>query len=192
MSALPANVARMPDISERYTAVADGFTARVEGLAPDQWTSPTPCSEWTVRDLVVHVIQTHWRTLALVDGSDPAEVDLGGDLAQQWRAARDAVTEALGDPARATTVVRGLLGEQSFEALVGGLVCGDTLIHTWDLARASGQDERLDPSAVAACAAFLAPLDERIRRPGGFAAKITPAPDADEQTRLLNFCGRVV
>jgi uncharacterized protein (TIGR03086 family) len=182
----------MSEIAQRYKTIADGFTARVEGVAPDQWSSPTPCTDWTVRDILVHVVETHWRMLALVDGTGPAEVDLDGDLAQQWRAARDAVTEALGDPARATTVVRGLLGEQPFEALVGGLLCGDTLIHTWDIARATGQDERLDPGAVTACMAFLAPLDERMRRPGGFSAKITPAPDADEQTRLLNFCGRVV
>ena len=182
----------MSEIAQRYKTIADGFTARVEGLAPDQWSSPTPCTEWTVRDLVVHVVETHWRMIALVDGTDPLRADVDGDLARQWRAARDAVTEALGDPARATKVVRGLFGEQPFEELVSGLLCGDTLIHTWDLARATGQDERLDPGAVAACAAFLAPLDERMRSPGGFGPKITPAPDADEQTRLLNFCGRVV
>ncbi len=62
--------------------------------------------------------------------------------------------------------------------------------HTWDLARATGQDERLDPEGVSTALTFLVPIDEAIRRPGGFAAKIDPPAGADEQTRLLNFCGR--
>ncbi|HEY2764355.1 MAG TPA: hypothetical protein VGJ13_10140 [Pseudonocardiaceae bacterium] len=65
-------------------------------------------------------------------------------------------------------------------------------MHTWDLARATGQDERIDPDAISRSLEFLAPLDDAIRRAGGFAAKIDSAPDADAQTRLLNFCGRVV
>jgi len=63
-------------------------------------------------------------------------------------------------------------------------------VHTWDLARATGQSEQLDPNAVARAAEFLSPLDEKLRRPGGFAAKIAPVEGADEQTAFLNFCGR--
>jgi hypothetical protein len=55
-----------------------------------------------------------------------------------------------------------------------------------------GTGEPLDPAAVARAAELLAPLDEAIRRPGGFAPKIEPAEGADEQTRFLNFCGRDV
>lgn len=182
----------MSEVSERYRTIADGFTARVEGVAPERWSAPTPCSEWTVRDLVAHVIGIHRRAIATLDETEPVEVDPDDDLPKQWRAARDAVMGALRDEARASKVVRGPTGEQPFEPLVGRLVCADTLIHTWDLARATGQDERLDPDAVAKAMEFLAPVDEAIRRPGGFAAKITSAPDADEQTTLLNFCGRTV
>ena len=53
--------------------------------------------------------------------------------------------------------------------------------------RATGQDERLDPGAVAKAFAFLTPMDEVIRRPGGFAPKIAPSPDADDRTRVLEL-----
>jgi uncharacterized protein (TIGR03086 family) len=85
-----------------------------------------------------------------------------------------------------------MFGEQTFESLVGRLLCTDTLVHSWDLARATGQDEQLDPAAVAASAELLTPIDEAIRRPGGFAPKIDPPGDADEQTQFLCFCGRAV
>ena len=182
----------MSEASPRYRAVAEGFTARLGNLPPGSWSAPTPCPDWTVRDLVAHVVMTHRRVLARLDGTDAAEVEPDGDLLREWLGASGAVLDALDDPARASKVLGGMFGEQPFEDVVGRLVCADTLVHTWDLARATGQDEQLDADAVAKAAAFLGPLDDAIRRPGGFAPKVEPSPDADEQTRLLNFCGRTV
>ncbi len=112
------------------------------------------------------------------------------DLPAQWSTVSELLLETLRDEARASQTVSGMFGEQPFESLVSRLLCTDTLVHTWDLARATGQAEGLDEVAVAKAMEFLAPLDEAIRRPGGFAPKIEPAQDADAQTRLLNFCGR--
>ncbi|MGH3769436.1 MAG: TIGR03086 family metal-binding protein [Pseudonocardiaceae bacterium] len=182
----------MSDTSARYNTIADAFSARLEAIAPERWSAPTPCTDWTVRDLVAHVIGVHRRIVATLDGSEPVEPDLADDLRKQWWQATGNIRDALNDESRATKIVSTMFGEQPFAALVGSLLCGDTLIHTWDLARATGQDERLDPGAVSMTMEMLAPLDDTIRRPGGFATKITPAPDADQQTQLLNFCGRAV
>lgn len=182
----------MSETSARYNTIADAFGCRLEGIGPEGWSAPTPCSEWTARDLAAHVIGTHRRMIATLDGSEPLEPDLADDLLKQWSQATGSIREALDDEARASKVVTTMFGEQPFASLVGSLLCADTLIHTWDLARATGQDERLDPGAVSKTMDDLAPLDAAIRSPGGFAAKITPAPEADEQTKLLNFCGRAV
>ena len=180
----------MTEIADRYRTVAATFTDRVGGVAPAAWSEPTPCTEWTVRDLVAHVVATHRRVTATLEGTDAPEVDANGDLPGQWLAATAAVAEALDDEMRAATTVGGMFGEQPFEMLVSRLLCADTLVHTWDLARASGQDEALDADAVDKAMAFLSPLDEAIRRPGGFGPSISSAPDADAQTRFLHFCGR--
>ncbi len=185
-----ATLAAMTEVAKRYGAVARGFAVRLEGVVPDAWPIVTPCADWTVRDLVAHVTTTHRRVIATLDGTDPVDVDLDADLVPQWHAATGTVTQALDDRPRASTLVGGMFGEQTFESLVGRLVCSDTLIHTWDLARATGQDETLDPGAVAKALESLTPLDDAIRRPGGFGPKIAPAPGADAQTRFLNFCGR--
>jgi uncharacterized protein (TIGR03086 family) len=180
------------ETQKRYARISSGFESRLGGIRPEQWAAPTPCTEWSVRDLVVHVVATHRRVVCSIDGSEPAEVDAAGDLLGQWREATTEVSAALAEPERAATIVGGMFGEQPFESLVGRLLCSDTLVHTWDLARATGQDETLDPEAVIRSSEFLAPIDEAIRRPGGFAAKITSEPGADEQARFLNFCGRAV
>ncbi len=180
----------MSEVAERYGVVSRGFTVRVEGIGPDAWPIATPCTDWAVTDLVAHATMTQRRVIATLEGTDPVDVDLGGDLVAQWLAATGAVKESLDDRSRASTLVGGMFGEQTFESLIGGLVCSDTLIHTWDLARATGQDETLDPGAVAKALESLTPLDDAIRRPGGFGPKIEPAPGADVQTRFLNFCSR--
>ena len=181
----------MSEISDRYQKIADGFTTRLADIQPDQWEAPTPCTDWHVRDLVAHVIGTHRRVAGMVREGEPADVDPDGDLHAQWQNSRDEILAALTDPAQASTVTRGMFGEQTFESLVSRLLCADTLLHTWDLARATGQDERLDPDAVVKAREFLLTLDDALRRPGGFAPKIEPAPGSDEQTQLLNFCGRM-
>lgn len=182
----------MSETATRYGTVAAGFTARADSIAPEQWSDPTPCPDWTVRGLVAHVIGTQCRVMTRIDDTASGDVDESGDLLAQWHVASRAIAEALGDDTGASTMVGGMFGEQSFESLVGRLVCTDLLVHTWDLARATGQDERLDPGAVSSAEGFLTSVDDAIRRPGGFAPKITPSPQADAQTRFLNFCGRVV
>jgi uncharacterized protein (TIGR03086 family) len=189
--AAPSYSGPVSEISERYSTVADGFADRAAAITPNQWSLPTPCTEWTVRDLVAHVVGTQ-RGVHATLGGEAAEVDKEGDLVGAFADARACIESALADPEQSAKVISGMFGEQPFESLVSRLLCADTLIHTWDLARATGQDERLDPIAVERSAEFLTPIDEAIRRPGGFAAKITPAEGANDQTRLLNFCGRAV
>ena len=150
---------------------------------------PRPALSGPPANIVSHVVNVHRRVLANVDGTEAEGVAADAALLTEWSRVSDAVRAALVD-GRAQTVVGGMFGEQPFESLIGRLVCSDTLIHTWDLARATGQDDRLDPEAVAKAIEFLAPLDEGMRRPGGFGPKIDPPADADDQTRLLCFAGR--
>lgn len=180
----------MTEVADRYRRVSDTFSARLASVRADEWDSTTPCTDWTVRQLAGHVVTTHHRVLASADASEAADADEAGDLVPQWAAATGEVQKALADPERAGREVSGMFGTQSFESLVSRLLCTDLLVHTWDLSRATGQDERLDPEAVTKAFEFLAPIDEAIRRPGGFGPKIEPPADADEQTRFLNFGGR--
>jgi uncharacterized protein (TIGR03083 family) len=73
-------VTDMSETSARYNTIADAFGARLEGMATTGWSAPTPCSEWTVRDLLAHVIGVHGRVIATLDASEPLEPDLAGDL----------------------------------------------------------------------------------------------------------------
>lgn len=183
-------LAGMSEPSDRYARVAKGFAARLEPCPAAKLDSPSPCEGWTGRDVAAHVVHVHRRVLATLGGGDAENPAGDEDLVAAFRDASDAVSAALADPVRATRTVSGLLGEQPFEQLVGGLLCADTLIHSWDLARATGQDDQLDPDAARKALEFLTPIGDAIRRPGGFGPELVPLSDADVQAQLLAFTGR--
>lgn len=180
----------MTEVTDRYARIVEGFTARINGCPPGAWGSPSPCEDWSAADVVRHVVDTHRRMLTRLSGGDPTPPDSDEDLPAAWRVESAAVLAALTDPERAATHIDGMGGRQPFEDVAGTLLCADTLIHTWDLARATGQDERLDAPAVTAATTFLEPNDAMLRRPGGFAPAVEAPSDADEQTRFLCFVGR--
>ncbi|MEO3781211.1 hypothetical protein ABGB16_31345 [Micromonospora sp. B11E3] len=63
-------------------------------------------------------------------------------------------------------------------------------LHTWDLARATGQDERLDRDRCAQLLEGMLPLDDVLRQSGHYGPRVAVPEDADAQTRLLAFIGR--
>ncbi|MGO9872665.1 MAG: TIGR03086 family metal-binding protein [Acidimicrobiia bacterium] len=180
----------MSEGAERYARIARGFDARVAGLAGDAWTAPTPCSEWNVRDLVGHVVSVHRQVIAGLDASAPPPPAADADLIGAWHGATAEIVAALADPERASAPVTGRFAPMTLDDLIGRLLCSDTLVHTWDLSRATGQDEELDTVGVTYAFTMLLPADDAIRGPGSFGPKIEPPPDADEQTRFLCFLGR--
>jgi uncharacterized protein (TIGR03086 family) len=182
----------MSESAERYARVASGFDSRVAGLSGAAWSAPTPCTEWNVRDLVGHVVSVHRQVAAGLDASAPPPPVTDPDLVAAWRAATAEILAALVDPDRASAAVTGRFAPMPLEELIGRLLCSDTLVHTWDLARATEQSEALDPAAVAYAFTMLLPADEAIRGPGSFGPKIEPPPAAGEQTRFLCFLGRRV
>jgi uncharacterized protein (TIGR03086 family) len=182
----------MSEQSDRYQRIAAAFDSRVAGLAGDSWSATTPCSDWIVRDLVGHVVSVHRLVAAGLDASAAPAPATDPDLVGAWRAATAEITQALADPERASAPVSGRFSPMPLEDLIGRLLCSDTLVHTWDLSRATGQGEELDPGGVTYAFTMLLPADEALRGPGSFGPKIDPPPGADEQTRFLCFLGRRV
>ena len=71
-----------------------------------------------------------------------------------------------------------------------GKMCADTLIHTWDVARAARVDDMLDPGAVAVVLAGFLVGDGPVRAPGRYAEAVEADGVTTEQDRLIAFTGR--
>jgi uncharacterized protein (TIGR03086 family) len=175
------------DIIDRYEEAATGFTARLDAVTDDQWTNPTPCTDWSVRELVDHVIAIQRQ---LPEGLEVVVDDDGADVQATWKAVRDAALTALRQPGVLERTMRGMRGDEVpvEMALIPRL--SDLHVHTWDLARATGGDERLSPEVAAIVLERLKPNDEALRKSGSFGPKVEPPPDADVQVELLCFLGR--
>ena len=173
----------MSDPIESWRKVAAGFDKRYAAVAPGQLGSPTPCAEWTVRDLVDHVAGVQLRMSRLVG----ATTEDGAD----WPAVRDGMTAVLSRPdALEGTSIHPQLGEAPKVQWLT-IATNDMLIHTWDLSRAIGADEALSAEEVAACQSFLEQLPHSILRESGrYAGALEVPDDADAQTKLLAFAGR--
>lgn len=174
------------EITAQYARVADDFGRVLSGVT--DWSAATPCEEWDARRLAAHVVDVTRSFLARLDGSEPPTLPPDADVVAAWDSARADVERALVESP--DQPVAGFGGEQPFAEVVGGVLCTDTLLHTWDLARASGQDETLDLTAVSKAQAFLAPHAGMLRRPGGFGPEVTVPADASAQDRLIAFAGR--
>ena len=81
-------------------------------------------------------------------------------------------------------------GPSALDDLIDRIYTADVFMHTWDLARATGQDDTLDPETCAAMLAGMEPIEELIRSSGQYGARVEVPADADVQTRLLGFIGR--
>ena len=182
----------MSEISERYRRLSDQFAARILAVPADRWDAPTPCADWTARDLVRHVVDTQGLFLGLVDRKTGPLPDVAEDPAGAWDAARAAVQADLDDPVRAKAEYDGFLGRNTFEFGIDHFLNADLVVHGWDLARATGQDERIDPADVRRVWDATRVYGDAMRSPNAFGPEL-PAPEgADEQTKLLAFLGRRV
>lgn len=104
--------------------------------------------------------------------------------------ARDAIESALDAPEIATREYDTPRGRSTLEQTVGMFGIGDVLVHTWDLARATGLDETLDADEVHRLVEVMERYGRLMRRGGQFGPRVEVPDDADEQTKLIAFTGR--
>jgi uncharacterized protein (TIGR03086 family) len=110
--------------------------------------------------------------------------------AAAWRLFSDAIQAALDDPDVAAREFDMRAGRFTVENAVATFCVGDVLIHTWDLARATGLDETLDRDEVHRLFEAIVPIDDALRSSGHYGPRVEVPADADEQTKLIAFTGR--
>jgi len=182
----------MHDIADRYAKVSQAFADRVAGVAGDRWGAHSPCAGWSALDVLRHVVDTAGMFERLVGRELTPGPDPAADPSGAFEVAREQILADLRHPERASAAFDGYFGRTTFAEAIDRFVTFDLVVHGWDLARATGQDERIDPEELPRLWAAIETFGDAMRGESTFGAAIEPAPDADEQTRLLNFLGRRV
>ena len=182
----------MTEIADRYRNVAAGFTTRVEGVPAGAWDNPAPPDGWVARDVVRHLVD--WVPALLATGAGvviPRGPSVDTDPVGAWLNLSDAIQAVLDEPGVDTRQFsHPQAGDYPLDQAMGMFIMGDVLLHTWDLARATGQDETLDPVEVAGMYEGMLPIDEMLRQSGQYGPRVEVPDDADVQTKLIGFVGR--
>lgn len=181
-----------------YVRAMAGTRAYLDGVRADQWHDPTPCSEWDVKQIANHIIGENLWAGELYQGKAISDVGstLDGDLAggDPAKAYRDSVTVAsnvVTAPGAMEATCHLSFGDFSGSEYAAQLFM-DTLIHGWDVAKATGQATRLDPALVEACLPIAEHITGMFRSAGVFGEALPVSSDADPQTKLLALVGRRV
>jgi uncharacterized protein (TIGR03086 family) len=175
------------------------FATLVAGVRPEQWHDGTPCSEWDVRALVHHLLYEQRWVPPLLEGQtveqvgDQFEGDLMGDDASSWpsllASSIDEAHALIAQPGSLRRTVHLSFGDTPGEEYVRQLTA-DLAVHGWDLARATSQDDTIDPEAVALLLPWVEANVELLAGSGMFGSPIEADPDDPDQVRLLRMLGR--
>ena len=182
----------MTPVGEFHLAVCRRFGDAVQS-ADGKWDRLSPCDSWDARAVVEHVIGFHDVLLLRPLGLKPERPR--DDPQRRWELTFHSLHEALGREGLFERVIDiPAVGKNRAATLDAGKLVPrltrDVLVHTWDLARAVGADDRLDPGW---CALFLNDLPgdpNALSASGMFAVPVAVDDHADVQSKLLARLGR--
>jgi len=189
------------DAMDALDASAERVVELAGQVRPEQWNNPTPCTEWNVRTLVGHLIVNRQGCYALLKGASAAEyvsmyerqseaagTDPGPALKTWVLSVRAAFTE----PGALERTVHHPIGDIPGSRLLGMLI-GESVVHSWDLATAIAVDPGLDEQLVELVYAQYAPRAQSgaLYATGWVAAPTRPLPeDATALERFVHLMGR--
>ncbi|MFD3521179.1 TIGR03086 family metal-binding protein [Streptomyces sp. NPDC058653] len=189
---------RFPD----HGPVCRGIAGLLDGVDEKHFTGPTPCPEYTVRELLAHLVGL---TLAFRDAGKKnlgvtTDTSPAGELPQLedgWREALLSQMDGLVETWRSPDAWQGFTraGGVDLPGEVAGLVAlNELVVHGWDLARSTGQPYEVDRASLEATLAFLAPAAasaEAGEAPEGLFGPPVPVPDdAPLLDRVIGLSGR--
>jgi uncharacterized protein (TIGR03086 family) len=181
------------DLDRRAAA---GTAALMDSTSPEQYGAATPCTEWTVRDLLAHLIAGNVKYIEIGRGQEWArgapDVVLDDDPGGMYRSTLDAMLEAWEQPGVLDRETALPVGRGRAE-LALYLHLGESLVHGWDLARATRQRPPWDDQVVEASLTQVRSWLPPQRPPGSPFSDATPvSPDAAPIDQLAAYLGREV
>lgn len=181
-----------------YRRALDVMDAAMASANPIRWDSPSPCADWTARQVAGHAIGFIRNVVALSgDGPAPdfrAEADFGTvagiDPPTTWAGTRRLIDdELLNRPDRLAAVRMTPLGVEMPMMMFLTFQGMDPVVHGWDIATATGGSVEIPDDLAELYVERFTPAADQIRSGGLLGPARTGGATAAE--RLLDFCGRI-
>jgi uncharacterized protein (TIGR03086 family) len=172
------------------------FDRAMRKVGPTDWDSPTPCTDWTVRDLVNHIVVEQLWVPDMLAGRRVAEVgdrfdgdQLGDDPLATWQEASRTARAAWLEPGVLERTVHLSYSDETAEEY-GWQMTTDLTVHGWDLATALGAGADIPDEVASRLLAYIEPQMELWSGSSMFADPVPVPADADAPTRLVALLGR--
>ena len=183
----------MTRAADEHRTVAGTFTDRVRGVRAGGWDSPAPCEGWVARDVVRHLVE--WFPAFLKAGAGvelPKGPSVDDDPVAAWTVHSDGVQALLDDPTTAGVVAVEPAHRRSPAGPGGRPVLHRRRLHA-HLGPGAGDraGRAARPGEVRRLLDGMLPMDEVLRGSGQYGPRVEVPENADVQTRLLAFIGRV-
>ena len=172
----------------QLSKVAQLLDGVVSGIDPDDLDRPTPCSGFTVRGVLEHMIGGATAFAAAYRGRPADEPDLSDPLATFTPTLAD-LGGAMSAPGALDQTVQAPFGAVPGDTFARFVVL-DGLVHGWDLATATGQPYEPSDELVAEVEAFARDAVDPLRDGDTFAAALEPPEGASPIERLVAYTGR--
>jgi uncharacterized protein (TIGR03086 family) len=181
---------------EQLTQILPIVNDLVDRIEPDQLDDPTPCSQFTVRDVLDHMLGLGGAFAYAFRGQEAPTIEPpprdGRVPAAEFRKTMDGLLKAVRSPGAMQRTVTSPMGDMPGETFAR-LVAFDGLTHGWDLARATGQEYRIADTVVADVDQFArAAITDSMRDGDTFKAATTAPDGATRLERLVAFSGRTL
>lgn len=172
------------------------FSMRVARIADSDWSHPTPCPDWTVADLLRHMIDEHRWAPPLLAGDDVdtargnvAEVGADEDLITAWLEASTASSDAFGVDGALDANVNLTRGSTPATDYIAEMT-SDLAVHGWDLGRAIGDNAQLPDSLAGPTWEWFREHGAELGDSGMFGVPVVVDADASYTDRLVGLAGR--
>ena len=166
----------------------------VAEVRPEHLSRPTPCSEWDVHALLVHMLGSIDAFRAHAARSPAAEIparEVSANVLEVYDEATSAALETWRAPGALDGEVTLGVGISVPADLAAGISTADCLVHGWDLQRALGGELELDPElAEHVLAVSSSVVTPDFRGPNTFGPEVTVGNEASPTARLVGFLGR--
>ncbi|HZT97063.1 MAG TPA: TIGR03086 family metal-binding protein [Chloroflexota bacterium] len=185
----------MSDAIEQLRAALRQAQLVIERVEPDQLELPTPCEEWTVRQVINHLVTGNLMVSALVAEDPPPDRfadHLGTDYRNAFREGADILLDALQREGALCKMYETPVGRGP-GSLLAEMRANEAVVHAWDIATATGQSLELDQELCeAALQGYSRFLNGRDRAQTAFNPERPAPPDATSAERLAAYLGRRV
>jgi uncharacterized protein (TIGR03086 family) len=164
----------------------------VGGVRPDQYGTPTPCTEWDVRALLAHMVGVLTNMERGVTGAellpDMNGIALDDDVATQFGTAADRTLAAWRSHGLDGDVN---IGAGAMPAMLGASInLVDTTAHTWDLARATGQSDALPDDLATTALQVAEGFVDGVRQFAGISPAVAVDASASPTAKFAAYMGR--